>query len=163
MRMKFNQFLIIERLKFNYHDKTIKKIDKYNYKFQVDELSYIFNIIYISEADFYSVQFYTVDKNNSFIIDRQNKLSLTDTYKVFNKTITCMIYFIKDFNPNRFTFTTNDPKLRKYYGFIVAKFALQKPFSDYYYKSDETGFEFIKKPINERIIGAYGSKEFENL
>jgi hypothetical protein len=145
-----NVIYLLERLEIKQHDKTIKKISNNLYTFSVNTIDYEFHAekIPVDNYILYNVYFNTSLKD----IDRQNKLSLTDTYKVFNKIITCMIYFINDQKPSLFTFSTNDPKLQKMYMIIVTKVMKTKPFSDYYYKNHGSSITFKRKQVNETFL-----------
>ena len=153
--MKFKQFLLneknffylLERLEINYKDSSIKKISSSHYQFTINNQIYNFYAEFEDFGDFsiYNVYF----TSGKELISRKNNLSLTDTYKVFNKVITCMIYFINDQKPEQFTFSTNDPKLQKMYQIIIMKIRKIKPFNHYEIISTGNGYNFKDVGYNQ--------------
>ena len=156
--MKFKQFLtkeqvfnnvdfLLERLEINYKDSSIKKISNNLYKFIVNNEKYEFHMDKIPVDDYFLYNVYFTSGKE--LISRKNNLSLTDTYKVFNKVITCMIYFINDQKPEQFTFSTNDPKLQKMYQIIIMKIRKIKPFNHYEIISTGNGYNFKDVGYNQ--------------
>ena len=142
---------IDERFEIRYKDPSIYRVDRYNYKFSVNSVDYLFNVLQIS-PDWYSVQF-GVSSSKGLSIQRQHKHTITDTYEVINKVTTCLIYYIKDISPTRFEFSTSDTTLGKLYVMMIPKIQLFEPFFRYniHSKSGRVwSYSFIKKDfINE--------------
>ena len=134
---------LIERLKINYNDSSIKRLSDHHYLFMVNDEIYDFHCepYDIGNKILYNVYFIS---RTSFI-QKMNKFSITDTYNIFNKVITCMIYFINDHNPYEFTFSAGNKKLSKIYKTIIIKIRKKKPFNKYIIKSfPDDSFNFRK-------------------
>ena len=165
--MRFKQYLlkeiqlIDERFEIKYKDSSIKKIDKYNYEFQVDGINYLVNALEVF-PDWYSIQFGRINEKG-FFIQTGYKTSITNTYKVFNKVITSLIYFIKENDPYRMDFSTDDKKLKKLYGSLIPKIQLYEPFFKYEIivrNQHGWSYTFLKK---ENLTEGYRKKEFEKV
>ncbi len=147
--MKFNEYLkmdnllyLLERLEIIHNDPSITKVNNELYKFSVGGVDYDFG-----DVSIHNIYFITSGGK----ISRQNKLSLSDTYQVFNKVITCMIYFINDTEPDTFTFSTSDKKLKKMYKIIISKIMKTKPFTRYTYQDNGAAITFIKRKMVENF------------
>jgi hypothetical protein len=135
--------LYLMEMKVISHDDTIKKISPYHYTFTVNNVKYSFKIEYLEYLPneiIYTVYF---GPNNGMDFERINNHNLIQVRKVFEKVITCMIYFIKDLKPARFTFSGHDEKLYKTYKMIIARVYKKDPF--YQYEISNGGFTFTRK------------------
>jgi len=143
--MRFKQFnqlnYLLEGIKVIHKDDNIRKISSELYTFTIDGYKYEF----ISEPiDIGDIVIYNTYFTSDGQINRQNKFKDSSAIRVFNKVITCMVYFINDIEPEMFTFTSKDPKLLKLYNLIIVKIMKQKPFDQYKHKKNSTGWTFIK-------------------
>ena len=143
----FHLISYLTEMKINYKDSSIKKNSSYDYKFIVNKTDYSFKIKeieYLPGLKTYTVYF---GPNKGMDFDRVNKHNIVQVRKVFEKVITCMIYFINDLKPDEFTITGHDEKLYKTYKMIIAVVQTQKPFSNY--KIDDSGRGFTLKKVKE--------------
>ncbi len=124
------------------HDTSIDIINKNLYQFNVNDITYNFvitEIEYLPGESIYNIHFGPDDGYN---LNRLNKHSMVQVRKVFEKVITCMIMFINDLKPERFTFTGHDHKLYKTYKLIIARIQKEKPFNKYSIQDSGRAFTF---------------------
>lgn len=133
------------------HDKLITKKSSYRYNFEVNNTEYSFvidKIEYLPKKFIYNIHF---GNNEGLSFDRLNKHNLIQVRKVFEKVITCMIYFITELNPKEFTFTGHDKKLYQTYKMIIPRIRKEKPFDNYKIQDNGRGFTFTHHGLNNEI------------
>ncbi len=168
MNMRFKQYLkegsiqqrtnniisICESINIKKSDNSIKKISNDKYLFSVDDFKYNFGIIGDDFGDFTMYSIYYTDATGS--IDRKNELSILQAKRVIEKVITCIIMFIDSYNPDVFTFSTdNDDKLHNFYTTIIRSLYKKKPFTNFTITNTGNGYRFIKNNIKEEMVKIY--------
>ena len=145
-----NSILInyLMEMKIVYKDASITKISPYKYDFNVNDTNYSFivnKIEYLPQKFVYNIHF---GNNEGLSFKRLNKHNIIQVRKVFEKVITCMIFFINEFNPMEFTFTGHDKKLYQTYKMMIPKIRKRKPFNDYKIQDNGRGFTFSYHGLN---------------
>ncbi len=141
--IKFNNvYFYLMEMKVNDVDNDIKKINSYLYEFTVNDITYQFNIDEIEALPGYTMHSISFHPKNKISFTRLDKHTMVQVRKVFEKVITCMIMFIGEHKPERFTFTGHDYKLYKTYKLIIERIRKTKNFKDYKMYSDGRGFTF---------------------